>query len=92
LSVRLEGSNHVADPIDLTLDYLRRLDGKLDEVRTELDEVRAALRSLEDRQLGVEHSIGVVRLDMARRDRRSNALASCVKRIEQPELSEHPGR
>jgi hypothetical protein len=86
------GWDHVADPIDLTLEYLRRLDGKLDDVRADLDEVRAALRSLEDRQLGVERSIGLVRLDMARRDRRSNALASRVKRIEQPEISEHPGR
>jgi chromosome segregation ATPase len=83
----------VADPIDLTLEYLRRLDGKLDDVRADLDEVRAALRSLEDRQLGVERSIGLVREDMSRRDRRSDALASRVKRIERRlELSEHPGR
>ena len=82
----------MADPIDLTLEYLRRLDGKLDDVRADLDEVRAALRSLEDRQLGVERSIGLVREDMARRDRRSDALASRVKRIEQPELSALPGR
>jgi septation ring formation regulator EzrA len=93
LSVGLEGSNHVADPIDLTLEYLRRLDGKLDDVRADLDEVRAALRSLEDRQLGVERSIGLVREDMARRDRRSDALAGRVKRIERRlELSELPGR
>ena len=58
----------------ITLEYLRRLDGKLDDVRADLDEVRAALRSLEDRQLGVERSIGLVREDMARRDRRSDAL------------------
>lgn len=82
----------MAEPVDLTLEYLRRLDGKLDDVRADLDEVRASLRSLEDRQLGVERSIGLVREDMARRDRRADALASRVKRIEQRlELSE-PGR
>ena len=64
----------MADPVDLTLEYVRRLDGKLDDVRADLDEVRAALRSLEDRQLGVERSIGLVCLGMARRDRRSDAL------------------
>lgn len=72
----------MAEPVDLTLDYLRRLDGKLHDVRADLDEVRTALRSLEDRQLGGERSIGLVCLDMARRDRRSDALASRVKRIE----------
>ncbi|MGE3292295.1 MAG: hypothetical protein AB7I59_26505 [Geminicoccaceae bacterium] len=66
----------MAEPLDLTLEYLRRLDGKLDDVRADLDEVRAALRSLEDRQLGVERSIGLVREDMAWR----------------LELSEQPGR
>ena len=60
----------MADPIDLTLEYLRRLD----DVRADLDEVRSAIRSLEDRQLGVERSIGLVREDMARRDRRDDAL------------------
>jgi len=80
----------VAKPVDLPLEYLRRLDGKLDDVRAGLDEVRTALRGLEDRQLGVERSIGLVRKGMARRDRRSGALASRVKRIErQPE---QPGR
>ena len=83
----------MVEPVDLTLEYLRRLDGKLDDVRADLDEVRAALRSLEDRQLGVERSIGLVREDMARRDRRSDALASRVKRIERRlELSDQPGR
>ena len=79
--------------MDLTPEYLRRLHGKLDDVRADLDEVRATLRSLEDRQLGVERSIGLVHEDMARRDRRSDALASRVKRIERRlELSEQPGR
>ena len=79
--------------MDLTLEYLRHLDGKLDDVRADLDEVRAAPRSPEDRQLGVERSIGLVREDMARRDRRSDALGSRVKRIERRlELSEQPGR
>ena len=83
----------MAEPVDLTLEYLHRLDGKLDDVRADLDEVRAALRSLEDRQLGVERSIGLVREDMARRDRRSDALARRVKRIERRlELSDQPGR
>lgn len=83
----------MANPIDLTLDHLRCLDGKLDDVRADLDEVRAALRSLEDRQLGVERSIGLVCLDMARRDRHSDALASRVKRTPwRLELSEQPGR
>ena len=83
----------MVEPVDLTLEYLRRLDGKLDDVRADLDEVRAALRSLEDRQLGVERSIGLVREDMVRRDRRSDALAGRVKRIERRlELSEQPGR
>ena len=40
-----------------------RLDDELDDVRADLDEVRAALRSLEDRQLGVERSIRLVRED-----------------------------
>jgi hypothetical protein len=83
----------MAELIDPPLEYLRRLDGKLDDVRADLDEVRAALRSLEDRQLGVERSIGLVREVMARRDRRSDALASRVKRIERRlEQSEQPGR
>ena len=83
----------MANPVDLPLEYLRRLGGKLDDVRADLDEVRAALRSLEDRRLGVERSIGLVCLNMARRDRRSDALASRVKRIERRlELSEQPGR
>jgi hypothetical protein len=42
----------VADTIDLTSEYLRRLDGKLDDMRADLDEVRAAMRNLKDRQLG----------------------------------------
>ena len=62
-------------------------------MRADLDEVRAALRSLEDRQPGVERSVGLVREDMARRDRRSDAPTSRLKRIERRlELSEHPGR
>ena len=83
----------MTDPIDLTLDYLRYVEGKLDELRADLYEVRAALRSLEDRQLGVERSIRLAREDMARRDRRSDAMASCAKRIERRlEPSEHAGR
>lgn len=83
----------MADLIDLTLEYLHRLDGKLDDACADLDEVRATLRSLEDRKLGVERSIGLVREDMARRDRRSDALASRVKRIERRlEPSNHAGR
>ena len=81
----------MADPIDLTMEYFRRLDAKLDDVRADLDEVRSAIRSLEDRQLGVERSIGLVREDMARRDRRGDVLATRVKRIERRlDLAEHP--
>ncbi len=83
----------MADLIDLTLEYLHRLDGKLDDACADLDEVRATLRSLEDRKLGVEQSIRLVREDMARRDRRSDALASRVKRIKRRlEPSNHAGR
>jgi hypothetical protein len=78
------------DSLDLTVG---RLDGKLDDVGADLDDMRAALRSLEDRQLGVERSIGLVREDVVRRDRRSDALVSRVKRIERwLEPSEHAGR
>jgi hypothetical protein len=83
----------VADAADLTLEYLRRFDAKLDDVRADLDELRAAIRGLEDRQLGVERAIGLVREDMARRDRRSDALAGRVKRIERRlDLADAPGR
>jgi hypothetical protein len=79
--------------MDLTLDYLRRLVGKLDDVHADLDEVRAVLRSLENRQLHVEESIGLVREDMARRHRQSDALAGRGKRIERRlHLSDHTGR
>jgi hypothetical protein len=83
----------VADAVDLTLEYLRRFDAKLDDVRADLDELRAATRGLEDRQLGVQRAIGLVREDMARREHRSDALAGRVERIERRlDLADAPGR
>ena len=58
----------MAGPVDLTMEYLRRLD----DVRADLDEVWAAIRSLEDRPLGGERSIGPVREEMARGDLRGD--------------------
>jgi hypothetical protein len=83
----------VADAGDPTLEHLRRFDAKLDDVRADLDGLPAAIRGLEDRQLGVERAIGLVREDMARSDRRSDALAGRVKRIERRlDLAEVSGR
>ena len=83
----------MTDPIDLTLDYLHHVEGKLDDLRADLYEVRVALRSLEDRQLGVERSIRLARKDVARRDRRSDAPARRGKRIERRlHLSDHARR
>jgi hypothetical protein len=64
----------VANPGDLTLEYLLRLDTKLDGARANRDEVRSAIRSLDDRQRGGERSSGLVREDMACRDRRGDVL------------------
>lgn len=72
---------------------LDSLNCKLDDVRADLDDVHTTLRIPKNRQLGVERSIGLVREDMARRDCRSDALASRAKRIERRlELSDHAGR
>ena len=60
----------MAEPVDLTLDDLRRLDGKLDHVRADLDEVWAGLRSL---QHAVDRSIGLI----ARTWRGGTVLARC---------------
>lgn len=81
---------------DVTLDFLaaqlnRVLDGQR-MMREDIADLRAVVRSLEQRTIGVERSLNLIREDLARVDASQDRVRDRMGRIERRlELADQPG-
>ncbi len=71
------------EPENLTLVFLRPLDGKMDRLGEDMRDVKQRLTAVEERLAGVEKSVAMVHGDFAGQSRRIDRLESRLERIEQ---------